>query len=247
MTRIAAVLVVVASCVSGQSFEVASIRPHVQSPSGAGTGRVGLSVSGSRLTVENLSLSGLITYAYDLKDYQVLGLPSWAETDRYDIAAKGEGDALLTRDSARPMMQALLAERFQLKFHRGTKDLPVYELVVGKNGPKFKESAPEAQSMLSLSSPGKGAVMTVTKGSMAQLALQFSNRNGVDRPVLDKTGLTGGYDYKLAWSEPSATNADADVVSIFTAIQDQLGLKLEKATAPIEILIIDSAAKPSEN
>jgi len=246
MTRIAAVLVVVASCVSGQSFEVASIRPHVQSPSGAGTGRVGLSVSGSRLTVENLSLSGLITYAYDLKDYQVLGLPGWAESDRYDVSAKAEGDGELTRDSARPMMQTLLAERFQLKVHRGTKDTPVYELVIAKNGPKFKESKPEAQSTLSLRS-GKGALMTVTKGSMAQLANQFSNRNGVDRPVLDKTGLTGGYDYKLAWSEPSATNADADVVSIFTAIQDQLGLKLEKATAPIEILIIDSAAKPSEN
>ena len=125
--------------------------------------------------------------------------------------------------------------------------MPVYALVVAKNGPKFKESAPDAKSILTLSSPGKGAVMTVTKGGMAQLANQFSNRNGVDRPVIDKTGLSGGYDYKLAWGDYGAANADADVLSIFTAIQDQLGLKLEPAKAPIEVLIVDFAAKPSEN
>jgi uncharacterized protein (TIGR03435 family) len=203
--------------------------------------------SGPRLTIENFRLSDLITYAYDIKDYQLLDVPHWADIDRYDISAKAEGDAALTRDLARPMMQALLADRFQLKVHRGTKEMPVYTLVVAKNGPKFKEGAPEAQSMLRLGSVGKGVVMTVTKGSMAQLASQFSNRNGVDRPVIDKTGLAGGYDYKLEWGDYGAVNADADVVSIFTAIQEQLGLKLEKTTAPVEVLIVDSAAKPSEN
>jgi uncharacterized protein (TIGR03435 family) len=245
--RIILACVVFVSSVLGQAFEVASIRPHVQDlATGKGMG-VGLRVSGSRLTAENMSLSNLITYAYSLQDYQVLGLPGWAESDRYDISAKAEGDAELTRDSAKPLVQALLAERFQLKAHGGTKEMPVYNLVVAKNGPKFKESAPDAQSILRLSSPGKGAVMTVTKGSMAQLVNQFSNRNGVDRPVLDKTGLTGGYDYKLEWGDPGAVNADADAVSIFTAVQDQLGLRLEKATAPIETLVIDYAAKPSEN
>jgi uncharacterized protein (TIGR03435 family) len=246
MTRAISVLLVVTAATRGQSFEVASVRPHVQA-SGAAYSGVGLRVSGSTLTAENNSLSNLITYAYDIKDYQVLGLPSWAESDRYDISAKAEGAGELTRDLARPMMQALLADRFQLKVHHGTKEMPVYALVVAKSGPKFKEGAPDAQSILRLGSAGKGVVMTVTKGSMAQLANQFSNRNGVDRPVLDKTGLTGGYDYKLEWGDNGAVNADADVVSIFTAIQDQLGLKLEKTTALIEVLIVDSAAKPSEN
>jgi uncharacterized protein (TIGR03435 family) len=82
---------------------------------------------------------------------------------------------------------------------------------------------------------------------MAQFAGQFSKRNSVDRPVIDKTGLTGAYDYKLEWGDDGAANADVDAPSIFTAVQDQLGLKLEKATAPIEVLVIDRAAKPSEN
>ena len=210
-------------------------------------GNVGLRVSGAMLTAENNSLSNLIAYAYDIKDYQLLGQPSWADAERYDVSAKAEGDTALTRELAMPMMRALLADRFQLKVHREMREMPVYALVVAKNGPKFKESAPDAQSMLRLASPGKGAVMTVTKGSMAQLANQFSKRNGVDRPVIDKTGLTGGYDYKLDWGDYGAANADADVASIFTAIQDQLGLKLEPAKAPIEVLIVDFAAKPSEN
>jgi uncharacterized protein (TIGR03435 family) len=246
MTRIISAVAVLMSCAWGQSFEVASIRPHVQNIA-AGRGGVGLRVSGTILTAENNSLSNLITYAFDLKDYQVLGLPSWAESDRYDVSAKAEGDAGLTRELAMPMMQALLADRFQLKVHRETKEMPVYALVVPKNGPRFKESAPDAQSLLTLGSKGKGLAMTVTKGSMAQLANQFSKRNGVDRPVIDKTGLSGGYDYKLEWGDYGAANADADVVSIFTAIQDQLGLKLEPAKAPVEVLVVDFAAKPSEN
>jgi uncharacterized protein (TIGR03435 family) len=243
MTRFVLAALVLTACVSAQSFEVASIRPHAQNIAAG----VGLRVSGSTLTSENMSLSNLITYAYDIKDYQVLGLPSWAESDRYDISAKAEGAGELTRDLARPMTQALLADRFQLKVRRGTKEMPVYALVLAKNGPKFKESAPDAQSLLTLGSRGKGAVMTVTKGSMAQLANQFSKRNGVDRPVLDKTGLTGSYDYKLEWGDNAAANADADVLSIFTAIQEQIGLKLEKTTSAIEVLIVDYAAKPSEN
>jgi uncharacterized protein (TIGR03435 family) len=248
MTRILSAAVVLASCAWGQSFEVASIHTRTD-----GTGEMWtlkpfrFEFSGPRLTIENFRLSDLITYAYDIKDYELLGEPHWADIDRYDVSTKAEGDAALTRDPARPMMQALLADRFQLKVHRETREMPVYALVVVKNGPKFKEGAPDAQSLLTLGSKGKGLVMTVTKGSMAQLASQFSKRNGVDRPVIDKTGLTGSYDYKLEWGDNGAVQADADVVSIFTAIQEQLGLKLEKTTAPIEVLIVDYAAKPSEN
>jgi uncharacterized protein (TIGR03435 family) len=248
MTRIISALVVVASWASAQSFEVASIHARAD-----GTGEIWtlkpfrFEFSGPRLTIENFRLSDLITYAYDIKDYELLGEPHWADIDRYNVSAKAEGDAALTRDLAKPMMQALLADRFQLKIHRETKEMQVYALVVSKNGPKFKESAPDAESLLTLGSRGKGFVMTVTKGSMAQLIGQFSKRNSVDRPVIDKTGLTGAYDYKVEWGDYAAANADPDVVSIFTAIQDQLGLKLEKTTAAIEVLIVDFAAKPSEN
>ncbi len=97
-------------------------------------------------------MNKLIYLRFDLQDYQVAGVPSWAvsstNSDRYDIAAKAEGDGTLSRDQSKKLLQSLLAERFQLKFHYETKEMPVYALVVAKNGPKFKESPPEAQSML---------------------------------------------------------------------------------------------------
>lgn len=248
MNRILFAVAVLTSSVWGQSFEVASIHTRTD-----GTGDIytlkpfRFDLSGSRLAIENDRLIDLVTFAYDIKDYELFGEPRWADIDRYDITARAADNSVLTREVARPMMQALLAERFQLKVHREMKEIPVYALVVIKGGPKFKESPPEAQSLLTLGSKGKRAVMTVTKGGMAQLANQFSKRNGVDRPVIDRTQLTAGYDYKLEWGNDAAVGADGDVVSIFTAMQEQLGLKLEPTKAPVEVLIIDSASKPSEN
>jgi uncharacterized protein (TIGR03435 family) len=248
MARILWILILAAGYAPGQRFEVASIHTRTD-----GTGDVytlkpfRFDLSGSRLAIENDRLVDLVTFAYDIKDYELFGEPRWADIDRYDITARAADNFVLTRELARPMIQALLAERFQLKVHREMKEMPVYALVVVKGGPKFKESSPDAQSLLTLGSKGKGLVMTVTKGGMAQLASQFSKRNGVDRPVIDRTQLPAGYDYKLEWGIDAAVGADGDVVSIFTAMQEQLGLKLEPTKAPVEVLVIDSASKPSEN
>jgi uncharacterized protein (TIGR03435 family) len=248
MKRIVSALLVFTSFAFGQSFEVASIRLHkdrVQT--------VGVSVSGQRLNAEAMSLDNLITYAYDLKSYQVSGVPGWADSknldcDRYDLSAKAEADGPLTQKQAKAMLQALLAERFHLRFHREMRDMPVYALVVAKGGPKLKEAVPDAQPMLRMSGGTKGAEMEVTGGSMAQLVNQFSNINGVDRPVLDKTGLTGKYDFKLTWAAGLNTpRDDSEAPSAYTALQDQLGLRLEPQRAPIEVLIVDNAEKPSEN
>ena len=244
MTRMLSALFVMTSCAWGQSFEVASVRLHTEP-----VRRIGSNLSGPRFTAEAFSLEGLITYAYDLEDYQVTGVPGWgvsrATPDRYDITAKAAGDATLSREQAKKLLQSLLAERFQLKFHRESKELPVYALVVAKNGPKFKESAPEAKSLLTMTSKN-GIEMNVTKGNMAQLARQFSNSNGVNRPVVDRTGLTGSYDYKLTWTlDRGALDSDSAAVDI--ALQEQLGLKLEAAKAPFEMLVVDHAEKPSEN
>jgi uncharacterized protein (TIGR03435 family) len=249
MTRMSLALAVsLTVCAAAQSFEVASIRTRTD-----GTGEVytlkpfRFEFSGPGLLIENFRLSDLITFAYDIKDYELFGEPHWADIDRYNVSVKAGGDAKLTPELARPMMRALLADRFQLKAHHETREIPVYALVPAKGGQKLKESAPEEQSLLTLGSKGKGVVMTVTKGGMAQLAGQFSKRNGVDRPVIDRTGLTGSYDYKLEWGDDAAVRADADAVSIYTAMQEQLGLKLEPAKAPVEVLVVDSAAKPSDN
>jgi uncharacterized protein (TIGR03435 family) len=221
------------------AFEVASIRLHV----GAFMG-VGIKPSGPNVTMEAMSLHNLIGYAYDLQPYQILGGPSWVAADRYDISAKAEGDASLTPERIKQMTQTLLADRFGLKFHHDTKEMPVYVLVVGKNGPKFKESAPDAERLLVMGSVDGHPRITVTKGDMAQLAHQFSNINGVDRPTIDKTGLTGAYDYELDWSRG---DAGSDVPVIFTAIQEQLGLKFQPDKARVEVLVIDRAEKPGEN
>jgi uncharacterized protein (TIGR03435 family) len=234
-------LAVAAIAAAQSSFEVASIRPH--------EGRVAVvssTISGPRVRVVAYGLTGLLMEAYDMKYYQLSGLPSWADSDRFDIDAKGEGDGTLTKAQAKQMLQTLLAERFQVKVHRETRELPVYALVVGKNGPKLKESVAEK---FSLSMRGtQGVEITVSKGSMEQLATQLSG-SGAERPVLDKTGLTGTYDYTLNWipERDGAPPPDSNGVILSIAVQEQLGLKLESLKAAIEILVIDHAAKPSGN
>jgi uncharacterized protein (TIGR03435 family) len=221
------------------TFEVASIRLHV----GAFMG-VGIKPSGPNVAMEAMSLQNLVGYAYDLKPYQILGGPAWVTVDRFDISARAEGDAALALQQIKQMTQTLLTDRFGLKYHRDTKEMAVYSLVVGKNGPKFKESKPDAERLLVMGSVDGHPRITVTQGDMAQLAGQFSNINGVDRPTIDKTGLTGTYDYQLDWSR-GEPGSDAPV--IFTAIQEQLGLKFQPDKAAIEVLVIDGVEKPGEN
>jgi uncharacterized protein (TIGR03435 family) len=174
------------------SFEVASIRPH--------EGRVAFvssNISGPRVRVVAYGLTGLLMEAYDMKYYQLSGFPSWADSDRFDIDAKAEGEATLTKTQYKQMLQTLLADRFRLKVHRETKEMPVYALVAGKGGPKLKESVAEKFSLTMRGT--QGVAIRVSKGSMEQLATQLSG-SGADRPVLDKTGLTGTYDYTLNWT-----------------------------------------------
>jgi uncharacterized protein (TIGR03435 family) len=149
------------------------------------------------------------------------------------------------------MLRTLLADRFQLQLHRETKDLPVYALVVGKNGPKLMEGAADTKfSNIQASTSRHGIRMTATHETMGQLAGQIGIYAG--RPILDMTGLTGSYDFKLEWVQenPGAVSPDASDLSgasLLEAVQDQLGLKLEARKSHMEILVIDRAEKPSEN
>lgn len=250
MPRLILVVIAAACCAlaADQAFEVASIRARTD-----GTGDIWtikpfrFDVSGPSVLIENFRLADLITYAYDVADYELFGEPRWADIDRYNVSAKAADGLALTREAARPFMRALLTDRFGLKVHVEIKEIPVYALIVAKGGPKLKESAPGTQKGLTLQSKGKSALMTVTAGDMAQLAEQFSRRNKVDRPVVNKTGLAGTYDYKLEWGDDTAAAADPSVVSVFTAFQEQLGLKLERTTAPVRVLMVDHAEKPSGN
>jgi uncharacterized protein (TIGR03435 family) len=223
------------------AFEVASIRVH----SFASPDHVGPPIAGNRGTFGG-NLKQLIIYAYDLKVYQLSGGPAWVtnpstDTDYYDINAKAEGDEPLTEPWARQLLQTLLADRFQLKLHRESREMPVYALVVGKPGPKFKESAPDAATKMIPKVSLETVASTFTKSPMSSLVRLLSAAG--DRPVLDQTGLAGFYDYKIEF----ARAADSSAASLSTAVQEQLGLKLEPRKAPIEVLVIDHAERPSEN
>ncbi|HEY3840173.1 MAG TPA: TIGR03435 family protein [Bryobacteraceae bacterium] len=228
------------------AFEVASIRVH----SFASADRVGPPIAGNRFTSGG-NLKQLIIYAWDLKVYQLFGGPAWVanpstDTDYYDIKAKAEGDEPLTESRARQLMQTLLADRFQLRLHRESKEMPVYALVVGKAGPKFKDSAPDSTTGMRASVSVTTVTSTFKKSQMSSLVRVLSG--AADRPVLDQTGLTGFYDYKIEFAgDPAAAAAESSAASLFTAVQEQLGLKLEPRKAPIEILVIDHAERPSEN
>jgi uncharacterized protein (TIGR03435 family) len=250
MRRILEILIATTCCAlaAAQTFEVASINTRTD-----GTGDIytpkpfRFDFSGARITIENFRLSDLITYAYDIKYYELFGEPRWADIDRYNVSAKAPDGTSLNREAARPMMRALLADRFHLRAHTEKREMPVYMLVVAKGGPKFRESPAGAQKILTQESKGRGYMMTVSSGDMAQLTGEFSKGNNVDRPVIDKTGLTGTYDYKLEWGDDAAADADAGTVSVFTAFQEQLGLRLRPSRAPVQVLIIDLAERPSEN
>ena len=178
---------------------------------------------------------------------QLSGGPAWAvhaklaESDLYQVIAKTAGDTPPDMNQFRLMLQTLLADRFRLKVHHVSKELPAYNLVLAKNGPKLNESAGDAQFALNISG-GHPNQMKAVHSPLSKAIFYFENAAGM--PVIDKTGLTGLYDFEMEW----ASNADdTNGPSIFTAVQDRLGLKLEKSTAPFDTVVIDHAEKPSAN
>jgi uncharacterized protein (TIGR03435 family) len=232
----------------GRSFEVASVKVHPDPPHA-----IGITVSGFRLEARAETVRGLVMWAYDLKNYQVVSPPAVFESvgdTMYDIVARAEGDAAPAKAAFRQMLQALLADRFKLQAHWETRELPVYELVEGKKGPKLKESASGATFAGNLSVTGRNYEVTLTKATMSDVVDAIANAF-LDRPVVDKTGLNGTYDIKLTYTPATRGNTEGDAsiddVSIFTAVQEQLGLKLDARKGSVKTLVIDRMAKPSEN
>jgi len=233
-----------------QSFEVASIKPAQPASPDRFTGIQ--SLAGGRFNTFSTSLRLLIMYAYNVKDYQVSGGPGWANSETYDIVAKADGNA--TRPQLRLMLQALLKDRFKLALRPGTKDAPIYELMLAKGGSKIQEDTTSAGSRLGLTGAGRVAAR---KASMAMLAELLGTLSG--RPVVDKTGLPSTYTFKLDWTPgvgegglpwqppPDVVPPDSNGPSLFTALQEQLGLRLQSAKGPVESLVIEEAEKPTEN
>jgi uncharacterized protein (TIGR03435 family) len=240
----------IASCgLLGQSspaFEVASVRPN-RTVGGRASAEV--SPGGERFTATNTSLGALIVIAYGVTPRQVSPLDSISH-EKYDIQAKA--DRAVSRDQMLRMLQALLADRFKLKIRREMRELPAYALVVGKHGTKLHLSEQQLPWTLSRARgyEPKGGRMIFESESMPDFVSVLSTLVVVGRMVVDQTGLKGNYDFELTFTPPDrltdpATSPDAP--SIFTAVQEQLGLRLEPQRAPVEFLVIEHVERPSEN
>lgn len=221
-------------------LEEASVKP---APTSENQG----SFAGNRITMSATTLASAVRFAYNLRRYQVLGGPSWINEDSYEIVAKGEENRPLTVDQFRQLLQTVLAERFRLIARRETRELPVYAMVVGAKGPRLKESKTGQFSMR-----GGQTQIDMSGGTMTQLSATLAGI--VDRPVLDKTELKQKYDFKLEFApETRAVTPDtaplepSTLPSIFTAVQEQLGLKLEPTRGPVEVLVIERVERPSPN
>ena len=198
--------------------------------------------------LRNMTLHGIFLNAFEITaENQIVGYPSWVSTEHFDIQAKMDPATAAryqsltgqqSTDQWHSLMRQILEERFGMKFHREERELPVYNLVTAKQGLKLKESNSKKNGSRSVG-PGR---LTATRYSMSELA--FSLSGTVDRMVIDKTGLTGEYDFELTWAPDNQPDAGP---SIFTALQEQLGLKLQTARAPIDVVVIDHLERPSAN
>lgn len=232
-------------------FDVASIKPNR-----SGSGSTTMRTSHGQLTASNVTVRMLIQKGFHLKQFQISGGPEWLDTERYDIAAKTER-ADISDDNLWLSLEPLLADRFRLRFHRTTKQLPVYSLVTGKGGPKLKAHTGDDELAVRISAGSGRAKLEAKKASMVRFADALGGF--MDRTVLDKTGLSGEYDVRLEWAQDHPGEESASMLgtlreelgltgpSIFTALQEQLGLRLESAKGPVEIIVVDSVEKPSAN
>lgn len=231
-------------------FEVSSIRPN----NSADLNSTWRFAGGGRFTGENVNVGYLIQTAYRLRDFQIAGLPGWTRSAKYDIQAKGEGNP--TEEQLMAMLRGLLENRFKLAYHRVTKEGPVYALVAAKGGIKLKEldegpCAPpdpnQRDPLVCDSFFTRRNQIDAKRITMPTLALALQTQ--LDRPVIDNTGFNKRFDAHLEWT-PAAIADDPDGLdgpSIFTAIQEQLGLKLEARKGPVDTLVIDRIEMPDDN
>jgi uncharacterized protein (TIGR03435 family) len=234
------------------SFDVATIKP-----SKPGTpGRL-FRIQPGHFSTINTTLSSLIGFCYGVHPRQIVGAPAWVDTEKYNLDGKPDGEGQPSLDQWKKMVQKLLADRFQLSFHDDKKELPVFALVVAKSGPKLTKSEADANGVPSLLFRGLG-MLPVRNATMADFAGVMQSAV-LDRPVVDRTGLTGRYDFVLTWTPdetqfaalggapPAPIDKPDAPPDLFTAIQQQAGLKFESTKASVDVMVIDKVERPSEN
>jgi uncharacterized protein (TIGR03435 family) len=248
MKFLLAAFVVVSCQAQSPAFEVASVK--LSSPDE----QVRIRREPGRVTITNLSLRAMVRYAYDVQETQISGGPAWFDSDRWDIAATAGRE--ITEDERRRMLQTLLGDRFKMTIRHDSKELPVYALVVAKNGSKLTLGTVGNPERVELGVSGAG--LHQMRGQSVPLSTMAKVLTApAGRIVIDHTGLAGSFDYQLEWvpdpanmpmingAKPDGSKLDGP--SIFTAVQEQLGLKLEATKGPVEILVIERAEKAAEN
>ena len=234
------------------AFEVATIKPSDPNRPGKL-----FTVRGRQVLTVNTTVSDMLAVAYGIHPRQIVGGPDWLATQKYDVTGEPDTPGQPSTAQLRVMLQKLLGDRFKLSFHRDTKELPVYALVVGPKGPLLTRSAGDPNGLPGLLFQGLG-VLPARNATMGDFAGVMQTAV-LDRPVVDKTGLSGRYDFTLKWTPdetqfasmgvrvPPPTDDPNAPPGLFTAIQEQLGLKFDSTKAPVDVLVIDRVERPSEN
>jgi uncharacterized protein (TIGR03435 family) len=230
------------------AYDVALIKPDK-----SGSGSLNIDSNIDTYNAQNITVKSLLQDAYGIRKDLIFGVPGPIESAHFDVLAKiVDPDVAairkLTGRQQGAMLLPMLVERFQLKAHTETRILPVFELVVVSSGAKFKHSAdPKGNNTgTSINGTDRGIQLTATNISMASLASSLEGQ--VDRPVIDKTGLMGNYDVAMKWASDRVPSSEENGgASIYTALQEQLGLKLKAAKGPVETLVVDHVEMPSEN
>lgn len=238
------------------AFEVATIKPSDPDRPGKL-----FTVRGQDVVTINTTLSDLIVMAYGLHLRQITGGPAWLESDKFDITGRPEAPGQPNVAQMKIMIQKLLEDRFQLKFHREKKELGVYAITVGKTGAKLTKSEADPNGLPGLffgRAAPSGMSFSVRNATLAEVANVLQG-SVLDKPVVDQTGLSEKYDFTLKFTPdpgqmagfggppPPATDSLDAPPDILTAFQQQLGLKLESTKAPVDVIVIDRVEKPSEN
>ena len=241
-----------------QTFEVASIKPNATDDR-----RVMFRMApGGGFMATGVTVRQLIAQAWDVREFQISGGPGWLSSDRFDINAKGPADSpqMVPREQMQAMLRNLLQERFALKIREDKKEMPAYVLVAAKNGPKLTASPDSGQGQQRPGVRLGRGMISAKDSSMEMLARMLSQQLG--RPVVDKTGLKGNYEFELHWTpeagemahlpgpppgDAGPASAPADGPTIFAAVQEQLGLKLDSQKSEVPFITVESVSKPTEN
>jgi uncharacterized protein (TIGR03435 family) len=223
------------------SFEVATVKPSRPDDT-----KGGFQVGGHRLLIQNQTVNDLISFAYAIHQKQIVDGPPWLETQRFDIVGQADVDGYANLRQVQEMLQKFLASRFNLKFHREKRELSIYAITLARGGPKLTKHTGASNGLPTQSGSGSGDGRRFTNNSMSDFALGM--QAFLDRPVVDQTGLDGRYDFVLRWTpDDSNTDAPNQAPGLFTAVQEQLGLKLEPVKGQADVYAIDHVEKPSEN